>query len=249
MKTGVLFFCFDTPTCEYHKIAERCVALIKKNLQLEITIVTNMETFKKFKPMGFINFILHDNETGNKRGKEQWHNLDRCHAFDLSPYDTTILMDCDYLPFTGNLLEHTKVDEDFLLYDKIHDLTGKDVYDFRNNSIIPMVWATVIVFKKTARAKSIFDAVKYIKKHYQYFVDLYRIDFRNFRNDYAFSIALNQVNGHIQQKFLPGKLSTLPEIAKVTEITDTKVTFNYEDKINWVENQDLHILDKGVVNV
>ena len=112
-----------------------------------------------------------------------------------------------------------------------------------------MVWATVIVFKKTARANSIFDAVKYIKKHYQYFVDLYRIDFRNFRNDDAFSIALNQINGHIQQKFLPGKLSTLPEIAKVTEITDTKVTFNYEDKLNWVENQDLHILDKGVVNV
>ena len=83
-----------------------------------------------------------------------------------------------------------------------------------------MLWATVIIFKKTDRAKSIFETVKYIKQHYQHFCDLYRIDFRNFRNDYAFSIAVNQVNGHIQQKFLPGKLPTLPSIAKVLEINE-----------------------------
>ena len=249
MSTGVLLYCFNTPTCEYHKIAEHCVELIKKNLRLEITIVTNFETYKKFKPLGMINYKLFENETGNKRGKEQWHNLDRCHAYELSPYDTTILMDIDYLPFTDNLLEYLNVDDDFLLHDKIHDLTGKGVYNFRDNSIIPMVWATVIVFKKTKRAKSIFEAVKYIKKHYQYFLDLYRIDFRNFRNDYAFSMALNQVNGHLQQKFLPGKLPTLPAIAKVTEINETGIVFKYDDKINYIKNQDVHILDKEIAYV
>jgi hypothetical protein len=249
MTHGVLLYCFNTPTCEYHKIAEHCVELIKKNLKLEITIVTNFETYKKFKPLGMINYKLFENEVGNKRGKEQWHNLDRCHAYDLSPYDTTILMDIDYLPFTNNLLECLNVNEDFLLHDKIHDLTNKDVYNFRKNSIIPMLWATVIIFKKTERAKRIFDMVKYIKQHYQYFCDLYRITFRNFRNDYAFSIAVNQVNGHIQQKFLPGKLSTLPAIAKVTEINDTGIIFKYDDKINYIENQDVHILDKEIFNV
>ena len=196
-----------------------------------------------------INYKLFENEVGNKRGQEQWHNLDRCHAYDLSPYDTTILMDIDYFCFTDNLLQYLQVDEDFLLHDKIHDLTNKDVYDFRKRSIIPMLWATVIIFKKTDRAKSIFETVKYIKQHYQHFCDLYRIDFRNFRNDYAFSIAVNQVNGHIQQKFLPGKLPTLPGIAKVLEINDTGIAFKYDDKINYVENQDVHILDKEVANV
>ena len=112
-----------------------------------------------------------------------------------------------------------------------------------------MLWATVIIFKKTERAKRIFDMVKYIKQHYQYFCNLYRITFRNFRNDYAFSIAVNQVNGHIQQKFLPGKLSTLPAIAKVTKINDTGIIFKYDDKINYIENQDVHILDKEIFNV
>ena len=211
MSNGVLLFCFNTETCEYYRIAERCVELIKKNLKLEITIVTNLETFKKLKPLGMINYKLINNETGNKRGKEQWHN--------------------------------------FLIHDKIHDLTNKDVYNFRFNSIIPMLWATVIVFKKTSRAKRIFDMVKYIKQHYQHFCDLYRVDIRNFRNDYAFSIAVNQVNGHIQQKFLPGKLPTLPGIAKVLKINDTGVVFKYDDKINYVENQDVHILDKELTNV
>ena len=249
MSKGVLLFCFNTETCEYHRIAERCVELIKKNLKLEITIVTNFETFKKFKPLGMINYRMIENETGNKRGTEQWHNLDRCHAYDLSPYDTTLLMDIDYLPFTSNLLEYFNVDEDFLIHDKIHDLTNKGVYNFRNNSIIPMLWATVIIFKKTDRAKRIFDKVKYVKQFYQHFCDLYRIDFRNFRNDYAFSIAVNQVNGHTQQKFLPSRLPTLPGVAKVLEITDTGIVFKYDDKINYIENQDVHILDKEIANV
>ena len=37
MTQGVLLVCFNTDTCEYHKIAERCVNLILKNLKLEIT--------------------------------------------------------------------------------------------------------------------------------------------------------------------------------------------------------------------
>jgi hypothetical protein len=112
-----------------------------------------------------------------------------------------------------------------------------------------MLWATVIIFKKTDRAKRIFDTVKYVKQYYQHFCDLYRVDFRNFRNDYAFSVAVNQVNGHTQQKFLPGKLPTLPGIAKVLEITDTGIVFKYDDKINYIENQDVHILDKEIANV
>ena len=56
MTQGVLLFCFDTEHTRYHKILERCVALIKKNLKLEITVVTNFDTFKKIKPIGFINY-------------------------------------------------------------------------------------------------------------------------------------------------------------------------------------------------
>ena len=97
--------------------------------------------------------------------------------------------------------------------------------------------------------KRIFDFVKYVKQNYQHFINLYRIDYNNFRNDYAFSIAVNQVNGHTQQKFLPGKLPTLPAIAKVLEFKDNGLVYRYEDKINFIEDQDVHVLDKEIVNV
>jgi hypothetical protein len=41
----------------------------------------------------------------------------------------------------------------------------------------------------------------------------------------------------------------LPGIAKVLEITDTGIVFKYDDKINYIENQDVHILDKEIANV
>ena len=249
MTKGVLLFCFNTPEVEYHRVLERCVALIKRNLKLEITVVANLETFRRMEHMGMINYKLIDHETGNRREGGQWNNLDRCHAYELSPYDTTILMDIDYFAFTDNLLTYLDVEDDFLIHDKIHDLTQKGVYDFRNRSMIPMLWATVIVFRKTQRAKNIFEMVKYVKQHYQHFCDLYRIDMRNFRNDYAFTMAVNQVNGNTQQSFLPGRLPTLPGLAKVLAIKDSGVIYKYDDKIGYTENQDVHVIDKELYRV
>ena len=108
MTTGVLTYCFDNPDTQYHKLAERCVAQIRKYLKLEITIVTNLETFKKFKPMGMINYKLVEAKTTNKRayrGKSvAWYNKERALAYEHSPYDTTILMDCDYFVFSSTPL-------------------------------------------------------------------------------------------------------------------------------------------------
>ena len=53
MTKGILLFCFNTKDVQYHKILEKCVALIRKNLKLEITVVTNFNTFKQIKPLGF----------------------------------------------------------------------------------------------------------------------------------------------------------------------------------------------------
>ena len=249
MSKGVLLFCTNTPTCEYHKIAEHCISLIQKNLKLEITVVTDFATYKKFKPMGMINYKLIEPELGNKRLGEQWNNLERRSAYDFSPYDTTILIDCDYFCYTDNLLEYTNLQEDFLVHDKIHDLTQTGVYNFRDDSIIPMIWATVIIFKKTQRVKNIFNMVSYIKDHYQYFCEMYSIKFTNFRNDYAFSIALNQINGMTQQQFLPGKIATLPGLAKVKKFNEHGLVFEYDNKYAEVENQDVHVINKEIFNV
>ena len=247
--TGILLYCFNTESYRYDKIAAKTVPLLKKNLKLPITIVTNMETFKCMPPLGFVNYKIIDNETGNKIDNKPWHNLDRHRAYDLSPYDTTILLDLDYFCFTDHLLTYANTNEDFLIHDKVYDITGRNSYEFRNNSIIPMLWATVIVFKKSDRAKKIFDMVKYVKERYGYFCDLYRIDFRNFRNDYAFAIALHQLGGFKGYETIPTKLPTLPASARVMEISDTQVSWNHQGRQGTISGNDLHIIDKGVQNV
>ena len=90
MTTGVLMYCFNTPEVNYHLLAERCVAQIRKYLKLEITIVTNFETFKKFKPLGMINYKIVDNKTGLLFSSSDHHSLSEKLDFIFRLDDTSL---------------------------------------------------------------------------------------------------------------------------------------------------------------
>ena len=253
MTTGVLMYCFNTPEVNYHLLAERCVAQIRKYLKLEITIVTNFETFKKFKPLGMINYKIVDNKTGNRRsyrGKSiAWHNLERSLAYEHSPYETTILMDCDYFVFTDNLLTYTNTKYDFLLHDKVYDLTGNDMIAGTSESTVPIVWATVTIFRKSEFAKQVFDLIQHIQQYYVHYRNLYRIKYKNYRNDFAFAIALHQLNGFNSHKnFIPTPMAMLAHEVDVLEMTDKGCAFKYNGKVSVTNEQDVHIMDKEFAN-
>ena len=253
MTTGVLLYCFDTPEVAYHKLAERCIKQIQKHLKLEITLVTNFETFKKFKPLGVINYKLVDNKIGNRRSYRgqsiTWHNLERSMAYEHSPYDNTILMDCDYFVFTNNLLTYINTEYDFLLHNKVHDLTGEDMIEGRNESTVPIVWATVTIFRKSEFAEQVFDLIKHIQQYYDHYRNLYRIKFRNYRNDYAFAIALHQLNGmNAYKNFIPTPMAMLAHEVDVLEMSDTGIVYKYGKRLGAINNQDVHVMDKEFVN-
>lgn len=249
MKKGVLLFCFDTVDHKYHKILERCVHLIKKNLNLEITVVTNFDTYKHLKPLGFINYKFIEPELGNKKNGQEWKNVDRHMAYELSPYDVTLVMDIDYFPFTDNLKQFMDTKYDFIISKNAFDLTDRKSFDHRRFSMIDMVWATVFVFRKGKKAKRIFDMIKYVKNYYSYFVDLYRIRDKRFRNDYAFAIALEQANGFITYDTFPMALPTLPPDCKVLKFNDDGVAWTYNDQIDYTKDQDVHVLNKELADV
>ena len=253
MTTGVLMYCFNTPEVNYHLLAERCVAQIRKYLKLEITIVTNFETFEQFNDIAGLNIKLVKNKTGNKRvyrGQSiAWHNLERSLAYKHSPYDTTILMDCDYFVFTDNLLTYTNTEYDFLLHNKVYDLTGENMIEGKNESTVPIVWATVTIFRKSEFAKQVFDLIQHIQQHYAHYRNLYRIKYRNYRNDFAFAIALHQLNGFNSHKnFIPTPMAMLAHEVDVLEMTDTGIVYKYGKKINMTDKQDVHIMDKEFAN-
>lgn len=249
MSTGVLLYCFDTPEFNYHKLAERCVAQIKHFLKLEITIVTNLQTFKKFKPIGMINYVLVENSTTNTRayrGKNvTWYNKERAMAYEHSPYDTTILMDCDYFVFSSTLLELVNTKFDMLLHDKVHDLSGKDMIEASNESTLPLVWATVTLFRKTANAKMIFDMIKHVQEYYTHYRNLYRIIHSAYRNDFAFAIALHQLN---LGNSIPTAMCMLADRVDVLDSDDEGIIFKYGNNVNFTSGQDVHVMDKEWCN-
>ena len=249
MSKGVLLFCFDTLETKYHKILERCVSLVKKNLGVPVTVVTDHKTYKKMAPMGFVNYKLIEPERGNKFLGKDWHNCDRHMAYELSPYETTMVLDIDYFCYTDDLAQYFDTKYDFLVSDKAYDLSNGKIFDFGKYSIVTMVWATVLVFRKTAKAKRIFDTVKYVKSYYPYFLDLYRINSRNFRNDYAFGIALQQINGFIGYEKLPFALPTLPRHCEIQQINDSGLVWKHNDRVGSVVDQDVHVLNKELANV
>jgi hypothetical protein len=249
MSQGVLIYCFDDGVTAYHRITNFCISLVKKNLKLPVTVVTNVETADKIR--GHDQTLIIENNKGNTRIYKNkiipWYNLERIRAYELSPYNETILIDSDYFVYTDNLLELMKSRYDFLLHDQAHDLTNRNHFKNKDMSMIPIVWATVIMFKKNEYCKKIFEMTQHIQHNFDYFYNLYRINFRNYRNDYAFAIALKQISNSDKQHFIPSAMSMWPMDTQVIKIDNTGLTFRFNQSINAISNQDVHVLNKEIV--
>jgi hypothetical protein len=75
------------------------------------------------------------------------------------------------------------------------------------------------------------------------------VDFKNFRNDYAFAIALHQMDGLVSTNKIPVTLPTLPGNAKVTKFDQQGITWELGDTKGVITGTDVHVIDKGVAYV
>lgn len=201
---GVLIFATNTKEIDYIKIAKINAKLIKKYLGLPTTIVSGTKS-------------------GNKRRVDneivEWQNTGRCNAYDLSPYDQTIVVDGDYLIFDSNLLKVLDTVQDYAIVDKNVYVNKENLVDTLGQlSIGPMLWATVIVFNKTQKSKDLFEFTKMIQDNYPYYRALYKLQTSNFRNDAAFTIADRLVNGYVEDTStkIPWSIQTIQ--GKVNQI-------------------------------
>ena len=74
--------------------------------------------------------------------------------------------------------------------------------------------------------------------------------FKNYRNDYAFAIALHQLKGQIKTNdFIPTPMNMLPHEYDVLDVDAKSVVYQYNKKVNVVTDMDVHVLDKEFINV
>ncbi len=245
---GVLLFAFNNETLDYYKMAVFTAKRVNKFLNLPVTVITDEKSITD-NTYSFDKTIFVQAQTDNKKGNQTWINKGRYQAYDLSPYDETIVLDTDYIVNSQTLLKPFELYDDFMCHkntsfimdNKPQELIGK---------MLQTLWATVLYFKKTQRTKYIFECMKMIQYNYAHYVQLYNVPSLLYRNDYSLTIANKIVNGHLenQQDYIPWNLNHVDKGLYVSQVDDTiyKI-FKQNKRTEYViiKDTDFHMLDKN----
>lgn len=230
---GIIAFASNTETTDYISIAQKTLKLAAKKLNLPTTLI-------KFD----------DNNFNNSRYDidlqkfVEWKNSNRHKAYSLSPYDETIVIDADYLILDDSLLEIFNTDWDYLLQRNSHALTTEYPNNMGQNSL-PYVWATVFAFRKTPKSKLFFDLVARIQQHYGYYKLLFNVQERNYRNDYAFSIADIILNGYsLSNKSIPGSMLTIDQTIETISMKDSNIIVRDDKRSYVLPKTNMHVMSK-----
>tara|TARA_B110000503_G_C7125648_1_gene404472 strand:- start:427 stop:1179 length:753 start_codon:yes stop_codon:yes gene_type:complete len=240
MSRGVLIYAFNNGEIDYEAMARWNAKRIKRFLGLDTTIISDSK---------------HASAGGTRifdGVKSQWLNASRSNAWEDSPYDETIVVDADYIVNSDVLLKLFDSPQSFLIHQTVSDASGRNVFHGQTHFgqlKFPQSWATVFYFNRDQYNKSIFDIVKTIKEQYNHFADIYKFPPTPFRNDYAFSIALGMIAGHIvsPNHSIPWPLATASTDVLV-EVEDDIIKLNYTKNeramTNHVRGLDIHVMHK-----
>ena len=251
MTTGCVIFAFDGDIA-YGPQAVLAARLVKKYLEIPVTLITNRDTLESTDVSIFDSLVVTSVDTENTRvldGKTiSFKNTNRSSAFELSPYDRTLVIDSDFLIQSNRLKSYLESDRDFMICEGMNDLLertpGKLLLD---PASIPMLWATNIIFNKTPEVKTLFSLVDHVRENWDYYGALYKFDTRRFRNDYAFSVACHTLGGFGLDQFYTALPSPLffTDKDEIVQITDKSITILMDGKtLVKAQNQDIHYMNK-----
>ena len=263
MTRGVVMFARDTEARSYTKMAAYCAKKITEHLKLPVTLITDYDA--EVDANNFDAIIRVDAETSTQTRKltgdtpvEAWRNFNRYSAYDLSPYDETILLDTDYICNSDKLLHLFTMDQPFLchrrrIYLGSQSMTDVETYG-RDNE---MYWATVVYFKRSPEAESVFRMMQMIQENYDHYAKIYRFPISPYRNDFAISIAIGTVYGHIMtpEVEIPWPLMNVEFTTDIKKITDSSYELGFDKTVDGdskrykitTYQQDLHILNKDAL--
>ena len=217
MTHGAVLIAHNNNEIDYLKIACINALMIKKNLNIPVTLITDSGTLKwgledlgsllinscfekiveveqNYQFKNFRNF----SDTCYTSKSLQFYNCNHWEVYNISPYDETLFIDADYLILSNALEKCWNSTHDVMINHRILS-PGDDnsaITKLVDDMSIRLYWATVIYFKKSPIAEYMFSIVKDVQENYQYYKDLYSFSSEMFRNDIAFSIAVHMLNGY-----------------------------------------------------
>lgn len=272
MKNGILIFAHNSKDIDYVLMSLISGGLAKKYLNVPVSLVTDISTIDWMKTSNIYNKALKifeniiEIESPKSVNKRKLHdgidanmvsfiNDSRIMAYDLTPYDKTLLIDSDFLIFSNALNEYW-MSEEVLISREMKDLYDKsragqhDLYV--SDTGVHLYWATTVMFTKNETGKRFFDLLKFVKDHYQYYGDLFRFSTNQYRNDISFSVTKHILDGFETDtnQTLPPVLTTLDRDILHSVNSNGKLTFllNGNMDLNFcaatISNTDIHIMNK-----
>lgn len=273
MKKGALIFAHNNREVDYALMALISGGLVKKNLKIPVTLVSDESTIAWMKESGIFEKSLEVFESiltvekpsyENKRklydGVDYdlmvpFANSNRTSAWDLTPYDKTLLIDSDYLIFSDRLNEYWDID-DVLISSSMNDITDHRKVGYLDQYVsetgVHLYWATAVMFSKNEQSKAFFDMVSYVKENYSYYGDLFRFSTSQYRNDISFSVAKHILSGFETSlaTSLPPILTTLDKDVLYDVDESGKMTFlispNFDQNYcaATLKGTDVHVMNK-----
>jgi hypothetical protein len=272
MTKGILIYAHNNRTVDYALMAIISGGLAKKHLGQPASLVTDQATvdwmieskiYDKATTVFENIFTVPRPESNNSRGLYdgtersvvQFINGNRNSAYDITPYQRTLLIDADFLIFSNRLAEYWDVDSDVMIGESINDIYDNQRMGYHDRYVsdvgVKLYWATTVMFTKNTYSKMFFDLVRHVKDNYQYYADTYRFDSKQYRNDISFSVAKHMLNGfeQVSTGCLPPVLTLLDrdilhsvDAEKLTVLVSTKLDSNYCAAV--LRDTDIHIMNK-----
>lgn len=269
MTHGIVIFAQNNSSIDYVKLATFAAKRAQHFLDLPVSLITDARgwvetsqpahTFDQIIDVEFSNTVQKKTFfDGSLYSKNlEWKNFARNRAYDLSPYDKTLVIDSDYIINSDILKIAFKREAELQIYSSSMDLAGwrsTDEFTRINPYSIPFYWATAFVFEKNIATETFFNLISYIKINWNYFRILYNIDTSLYRNDYAFSIAIHLMNNKSAGDFameLPGSMIFTKDKDILVSIENNSMKFlvekqNYSGEYLLAKTQgvDVHVMNK-----
>jgi hypothetical protein len=235
---GIVALAVNTASTDYESIAHQTVALASRVLGLPYTIIT--EDMIKDK-------IYHNTRFDVDTGQfVEWKNMGRSLVYALSPYDETLVIDVDYVVQDQSLLSVFETEWDYILTRDCVNLDDQLIPETMGPHSLPYVWATVFAFRKTPKSQMFFELVDRVQNNYHYYRDLYKIDTRNYRNDYAFAIADHILNGFVLQRSgMPFRLLNVLQPIHTIEVRNNQLIIKDQARAYVIPRMNLHVMSKS----
>ena len=255
---GVLIFAKNNEQFNYIKQAEVAATMAKHFLDVPVSLIT-LETDYKDNTSNIWDKIIYldDVEVVNGRGvivngkreRITWYNLDRLLAYDLSPYDETILIDGDYL-IQNSILSTVWGNVEPMLMNTASRVPSKQqehIYEKVITDGYPSIhWFTVCYFRKCEQTEQWFTLAKEVKANNDFYSTTFGSPYSFYRNDITAAIASHVINGYTDGWIKPLPIRQINSYApeNIIDINKGSVTINTGTIPVRLKDTNVHLLNK-----